>query len=262
MTDKPNPPARLAATVLLLRDGAEGLEVFMVVRHHQIDFASGALVFPGGRLETADHDIAASLPHAHDGDAPLRIAALRETFEECGVLLARPVGSSALVDGPRLAAIDAAHRPALNKGELSFAALLAEQQLIPATDSLTYCAHWITPEGRPKRFDTHFFMAEAPADQLAVHDGWESVESVWIRPQQAIDETNAGKRTLVFATRMTLTKLARHSTTAEALATARSEPVITIMPKPFITPEGRMIRIPAEAGFGGEVFPVLDKPAN
>src|ERR1700733_1825285 len=107
-----------AATIMLLRDGPAGLEVFMVVRHHEIDFAAGALVFPGGRVEDADHDIAA-------GDCPnlgrlttkalaFRIAAIRETFEECGVLLARPHGSDRLIDAATLKRLEDQHRGALN----------------------------------------------------------------------------------------------------------------------------------------------------
>ena len=119
-------PVRLASTILLLRDGAEELEVFMVVRHHQIDFASGALVFPGGSLDPDDSALAAD-PTRY-ADAPgldataraFRIAAIRETFEECGVLLARPRGSTALIDGARCAKLVAA------AASRSFAAMLAE----------------------------------------------------------------------------------------------------------------------------------------
>ncbi len=105
--------ARPAATVLLVRDGASGLEVFMVVRHHQIDFASGALVFPGGRVEPEDYVIAADPERCFAAaglDAAgraLRVAAIRETFEECGVLLARPRGANELIDAERCAAIRA-----------------------------------------------------------------------------------------------------------------------------------------------------------
>ncbi len=135
----------------------EGLEVFMVVRHQAIEFASGALVFPGGRVDPGDRAVAGTLPGGA-GAAPeagaLRIAAIRETFEESGVLLARPRGVPGLVDAARLAAIGAAHRAALCCGRRAFAEVLAAEDLVPATDRLVHFAHWITSPGwrwRPRR---------------------------------------------------------------------------------------------------------------
>ncbi len=258
-------PAKPASTVLLLRDGAEGLEVFMVVRHQAIEFASGALVFPGGRVDPGDRAVAGTLPGGA-GAAPeagaLRIAAIRETFEESGVLLARPRGVPGLVDAARLAAIGAAHRAALCCGRRAFAEVLAAEDLVPATDRLVHFAHWITPPSRPKRFDTHFFLADAPPDQLAVHDGGESVESLWVRPAQALAETDAGLRRLVFATRLNLMKLAGYATARDALAAARAAPVVTVRPQGVQTPDGqRMLRVPLAAGYGAELFPALDPPA-
>lgn len=259
MSDTPA-PARPASTVLLLRDGAEGLEVFMVVRHRQIEFASGALVFPGGRVEEGDAAIAA----AAAAGVPLgdfRIAGIRETFEECGVLLARPRSGGGMVPGGRLVALEAAHRAALCRGERAFGDVLAEEALAPAADALVHFAHWITPATRPKRFDTQFFLAAAPPDQLAAHDGGESVDSVWIRPAQAVAETNAGQRRLVFATRKNLEKLARFATVAEAVEAARAAPVVTVQPEMIRTGAGWRLRIPLEAGYGGDTFEVLDAPA-
>lgn len=229
-------PARPASTVLLLRDGRQGLEVFMVVRHHQIDFASGALVFPGGRVEAADLALAGG-----DPQGAFRVAAIRETWEECGVLLAAP------------GAVPAA--------EGDFAAMLAARGLRPDLDALAHFAHWITPVPVPKRFDTHFFLAAAPADQDAVHDGGEAVDSVWIRPLDALAEAEAGTRKVVFPTRMNLTKLARSTSVAEAFAAARARPVVTVQPIQRDTPEGRYLRIPAEADYGGEEFLAGDPPS-
>lgn len=259
-TPKPNVAARPAATVLLLRDGAEGLEVFMVIRHHAIDFASGAAVFPGGRLEEADREIAATL--SSDPVDCFRVAAVREAFEECGVLLATEATGGPLIGGARMKAVEDAHRAELNAGARGFATILQEEKLTPALDRMVHFAHWITPEGRPKRFDTHFFACEAPADQLAVHDGHEAVDSHWISPAKVIEETNAGRMTLVFATRLNLERLTRYKTVAEALDAARREPVVTVLPKFFKTDEGRFIRIPIEAGYGGDLYPAIDAPAN
>jgi 8-oxo-dGTP pyrophosphatase MutT (NUDIX family) len=229
-------PARPASTVLLLRDGAAGMEVFMVVRHHQIDFASGALVFPGGRVEPADAVIAGG-----DEAGAFRVAAVRETWEECGVLLARP-GVAPPAEG-------------------EFAAMLAARALVPDIGAMAHFAHWITPIPVPKRFDTHFFLAAAPADQDALHDGHEAVDSVWIRPRDALAAAEDGSRKVVFPTRMNLLKLARHDSVAEAFAAARATPVVTVMPEMRMGPEGRILRIPAAAGYGGEEFLAGDPPS-
>ncbi|WP_431272766.1 NUDIX hydrolase [Dankookia sp. P2] len=186
-------PARPASTVLLVRDGEQGIEVFMVVRNRQIEFAGGALVFPGGRVEKDDEALGGAEPL--DG---FRIAGIRETFEECGVLLARPRGEAALVDAVRLLGIEALHRARVARGEQPLSAMLAEERLEPAIDGMVQFAHWVTPLSRSKRFDTQFFLAAAPPDQLAVHDGHESEDSVWITPARAIEEANAGQRRLVF----------------------------------------------------------------
>ena len=229
-------PARPASTVLLLRDGAQGLEVFMVVRHHQIDFASGALVFPGGRVEPADAVLAGG-----DPALAFHVAAIRETWEECGVLLGCP------------------GTPAAAEGE--FAAMLAARGLVPDLSALAPFAHWITPVAVPKRFDTHFFLAAAPSDQDAVHDGGEAVDSVWIRPADALAAAEAGTRKVVFPTRMNLTKLARSNSVAEAFAAARAKPVVTVLPIQRDTPEGRYLRLPIEADYDGEEFLAGDPPS-
>ncbi len=229
-------PARPASTVLLLRDGPGGLEVFMVVRHHQIDFASGALVFPGGRVEAADAVLAGG-----NVAAAFRVAAIRETWEECGILLATP------------------GTPPAAEGE--FAAMLADRGLVPDSTCLAHFAHWITPIPVPKRFDTHFFLAAAPADQDALHDGHEAVDSVWIRPGDALAEAEAGTKKIVFPTRMNLNKLARSNSVAEAFAAARAKPVVTVQPIQRDTPEGRYLRIPIEADYDGEEFLAGDPPS-
>jgi 8-oxo-dGTP pyrophosphatase MutT (NUDIX family) len=247
-------PARPAATILLLRDAPTGPEVFMVVRHQQIEFASGALVFPGGRVEEGDKAIAAAaapeLPHAH-----FRIAGIRETFEECGVLLAHDHGGR-LVTGERLLAIEAAHRQKLCAGEIAFAALLEAERLAPIPQAMLPFAHWITPVDLPKRFDTHFFLAEAPPEQLAAHDGGEAVDSVWISPAQALEEAEQGLRTLLFPTRKNLERLTRFGSVAEAMATTRAGRVVTVQPEIVELDGQRMLRIPEEAGYGGPYFPV------
>ena len=242
---------RPAATVLLLRDGHSGIEVFMQVRHQDMKFASGALVFPGGRVDPEDH----ALAEGKGPDGALRIAAIRETFEESGVLLARPRGEPRLVSAGRLRAIAPVGR--------GFAQLLADENLVPAVDLLVHFAHWITPVHNPRRFDTHFFALAAPADQLAAHDGAESVESMWIAPRDVIAGSEAGRFKLVFATLMNLRRLDRYATVADALDAAARAPVVEVTPELVSRGEGniRQMRIPAEAGYGGELFTVDLPPA-
>ncbi len=256
MSDKPEVTARPASTVLLVRDGEQGLEVFMVVRNRAIDFAGGALVFPGGRVEPDDVEIAGG----ECLDA-FRIAGIRETFEECGVLLARPAGCPVMIGAETLLRIEDTHRAAMNRGERTLSELLAAERLQPATDAMLHFAHWVTPPGRSKRFDTQFFLAAAPPDQAAVHDGSESVESEWLRPADALREADAGRRTLVFATRRNLEKLARYATVAEALEAVAAYRVVTVMPELAKTEAGPRLRIPAAADYDGELFELLDKPA-
>ena len=160
---------RPASTVLLLRDGAGGeVEVFMMVRHYEIDFNSGALVFPGGSVDNGDQEIIAR-PELYSGGEGLdagslsfRIAAIRETFEESGILLARPRGSNSLVEPRRAAEIEGRDRAALCESKTTFLKVLSENEVVLALDELVPYAHWITPEGMPKRFDTWFFLAAAP----------------------------------------------------------------------------------------------------
>jgi 8-oxo-dGTP pyrophosphatase MutT (NUDIX family) len=261
--------ARPAATILLLRDGPEGIEVFMVVRHQAIDFAGGALVFPGGRVEESDHELAAQPEDCPNPDRldpkamAFRVAAIRETFEECGVLLARPRGSVELIDAETLNRLEDQHRGALNAGSIGFDAVLVSEGLQLAPDLLVHFAHWITPTTQSKRYDTHFFLAEAPASHLAVHDGWEAVESIWITPAQALADTDAGKYKLVFATAKNLEKLGQSSTVRQAMDAARMAKVVTVQPKGTKLEGGkRLMRIPEEAGYGGGEFVVDYMPAS
>jgi len=262
MTDtskKEAAPPRPATTVLLLRPSQEGdvsspLEVFMVVRHHQIDSFSGALVFPGGKLETADGDPrlrARSGPSEgiSDGELAFRIAGVREAFEECGILLARKRGQRALIGALDLKPIEDRWRDKLTKDEASIIDLVEAEDLELATDLMSPFAHWITPTFVPKRFDTWFFLAEAPADQVALHDGSESVDSVWIGAREAITEAEAGKRTLVHATLKNLELLAEGGTVAGALAQAKVRKIQTVQPWVEQREGKRYLHLPPGAGY-------------
>ena len=256
MPDQSPVPANPSATVLLLRDGENGLEVFMVERHRKIDFASGALVFPGGKLDPADAALARARPA--DGLTPeetaFRLCGIRETFEEAGILLARDEAGGPLVGGARLDHLQDRYRDKLHANEISLGDIQAAEGIHYACDHMTPFAHWITPKVAPKRFDTMFYLAAAPDEQLGDHDGRESVDSVWITPAQALADQAAGKRSIVFATRLNLEKLGRASAVDEAFANAAGEALVTVEPTMEDADGGRIFRIPAEAGYGGSEF--------
>ena len=246
---------RLSATILLLRNVQDLLEVFMVERHHEIDFAEGALVFPGGKTESSDalSELRAFCSGADpdlEHENTVRVAAIRETFEECGVLLARPRGKRDLVDGTRLESIAHRYRDELQKGDCTMLDLVRAEDLELAFDLLVPFAHWITPEFMPKRFDTHFFLVAAPPDQLAVHDGLESVDSLWTTIPHALELEKTGQRTIIFPTLENMKKLGRSDSVAAALENARCDTIVTVMPKFSKDPDGTMMmEIPKDAGY-------------
>src|SRR6201996_199663 len=229
--------ARAASTILLLRDGVpDGIEVFMMVRHREIEFSSGALVFPGGSVDAADREMIAG-PELYSGgegcDAAalsFRIAAIRETFEESGILLARPRGSNELVEAKQASHIEAGHRAALAERKTTFLDVLVHSGMVLALDELVPYAHWITPEGMPKRFDTWFFLAVAPPERLGAHDGRESTESLWLSPREAVAGGASGRFKLPFPTTRNLIKLGKQPNVREALDDAKAKPVVTVMP--------------------------------
>jgi 8-oxo-dGTP pyrophosphatase MutT (NUDIX family) len=255
---------RQASTVLLLRDStaAKEIEIFMMVRHHQIEFNSGALVFPGGSVDNNDREIAAD-PALYSGGERLgadalgfRIAAIRETFEESGILLARPKGSKALLDAKRAGEIEAAHRADLNDRKTTFLKVLTDNGLVLGLDALVPYAHWITPEGMPKRFDTWFFLAAAPPDQLGAHDGKESTDSIWLSSREALEGGENGRFKLPFPTTRNLIRLGKQASVKAALDDSQGRDIVTVMPVMTRLNGGRQLRIPKEAGYDGELFEV------
>jgi 8-oxo-dGTP pyrophosphatase MutT (NUDIX family) len=230
-----------AATLMLVRDGANGLEVLMIERHRD-SFFPGAMVFPGGQVDAEDgapETLARcrAVPGADDAAMALRVAAIRESYEEAGILLARRRGEARLLGASDFA-----------RGE--FASLLAGGEIELATDRLVPFAHWVTPERSPKRYDTRFFVTRAPEGQAPVADGHEAVEILWLRPGAALEEAEAGRRRLVFATRLNLMRLATSEDVSGALAAAASVPVAgPICPEIYDTPSGPRIRIPEGLGY-------------
>lgn len=220
-------PAVDSASILLLRDGDEGLEVFMLERHVESDFAGGAYAFPGGKLDPGDRrlsparhrglDAAAArglLGVGYDQDAlGLYVAAVRETFEEAGVLLAtrrgQPVTARDLVQ-PAFA--DARARLAARGSTWDWHAWLATEQLVLDLDALAFWSWWVTPDGLHKRYSTRFFLAVVPPEQADAlrHDAVEATDSRWTTPSAALEDQRAGRATIVYPTRQNLAALTEH----------------------------------------------------
>lgn len=226
---------RDSATVILLREEEPGFSVFMVRRHAKSGFMAGAYVFPGGTLDAADRtpsllarvagrapDEAARVIAEDDGERALalHVAALRETFEEVGVLLA---------DGADPATLEDARRR-LNAGELSFEALVAELDVRLRADALTPLSRWVTPEVEPRRYDARFFLARAPREQRAMHDRVEVTAGEWLRPRDALERGARGEIQLPPPTLRTLECLLAFTTLEQALEDAASRPPPLVRP--------------------------------
>lgn len=233
----PKSPRPSAAVVLARELLTGGFEVFMVRRHIKSEFVPDAFVFPGGSVKPQDIEAelvpglcapVASGPTALGSG--FRVAALRECFEEAGVLLARrgdrPLAITA-ADIPRFAA----YRDALYADQTTLADIAARDELTLATDDLLWWAHWITPEAMPRRFRAHFFLAPMPEQQEAVHDQRETTAGRWITPQDALDDFARGEFPLVFATIHQLRELAQVASLAVASQRFTGTVPRTIMPR-------------------------------
>jgi len=227
---------RPAATILLVRD--DPLEVLMV-RRHQKQFFSSALVFPGGLVDDSDRSeewfdlVEGADSLDHDARA-LRIAGFRETYEETGMLLARGANGAHVAGRSASASFLETVRESGGRLHLS--------ELVPF-------GHWITPERSPKRFDTHFFVCHAATNQEAVCNEDETVALEWATPHSILDRAAAGESSILFPTRMNVSRLAESASAAEALAAARTRPVFTVRPRVEKRPGGIAVLIPAEAGY-------------
>jgi len=252
----PAPTAiRQAATVLLLRDGAAGLEVYLLRRTKGMPFAGGMSAYPGGGVDErdGDTDLAWTGPPPADWAAAfgcderlareLVCAAVRETFEEAGVLLAGPADGSGVV--PDVSGDDwEAQRQELLARELSLAELLAARGLALRADLLRPFAHWITPPPERRRYDTKFFAALLPVGQEARDVSGEADEAVWTTPDAALQEHRAGSRPMLPPTIHTLGQLAGFPDAASALAGSPPAPLEPISPTFEQTPEGHWAVLP------------------
>lgn len=232
----------------------------MVVRHHQIDFASGALVFPGGKVSSGDsnpalRDRCSGQENWSDDALGLGVAAIRESFEESGILLARKSGEATLINNTGLNTLNH-YRSALEQKETTMEALTHQENLTLAMDQLHHFAHWVTPDLMPKRFDTHFYLAKAPEDQIGSHDGRESVDSIWISPEQALKDADEGKLKVIFPTRMNLMRLAQYNNVQEAIDACAQQHVVKVMPWTEQRESGPVLCIPSDAGYDVTELPL------
>jgi len=255
----PDPPAvpRDSATVIVVRDGAEGIEVFMLERHLNSDFAGGAYVFPGGTIDERDLDPAAATyldgPAAGDAatliDAPheralaFHLCAIRETFEEAGILLARKDGAPIKLTGDERYA---ERRRVLCDRSGSLAAFATEFGVRFAGDLLHYFSRWVTPAFSPKRYDARFFVAEMPEGQEPLHDDVETTASTWIRPADAIAQAREGLFSIIFPTRKTLEQLAVFDDSNELIASTFGKKIEAILPTVVIADGQAKVVLPGD----------------
>jgi 8-oxo-dGTP pyrophosphatase MutT (NUDIX family) len=258
---------RPAATVLLVRDGdgsTAPLEVLMVRRNPRSVFVGGAYVFPGGAVDPADAgpdaedcstgrtDAAASqILGVSAGGLAYWVAALRECFEEAGLLLAyRPDGTLLTLDDPATSTRFSAHRADVNAGRRRFVDVCRSEGLHLAADRVHYFAHWITPDGAPRRYDTRFFVAVAPSGQTAAHDAAETVADEWVRPADALERHRAGEIEMMVPTVRSLQDIGRFRTAGELIAAAAAVGAgPTVEPRVIIEGRGARITLPGDPGY-------------
>ena len=249
-----------AATLVLLRETTPGVEVLLTQRHSANKFAGGDFVFPGGKIEVDDNpdDAVAwcagldpERAAARIGAADRRTAvgywvgAIRETFEEIGVLLAYDAaGRPARIDAPRFAD----YRAAVQKDNRAFWAMVRAENLRLATDRLVFFAHWITPEESPYRYDTHFFAAPMPDGQTPTADDHEVVAMRWLSPLGAIDAFKRGEISLRNPTVQNL-KLVDGTSVKEIAARLEAREVPVIRPRVIVEGDKRRVLLPGDPGW-------------
>jgi 8-oxo-dGTP pyrophosphatase MutT (NUDIX family) len=257
-TDTPNAesvPVRDAATVMLLRDGPSGLEVFMLRRNLNSDFVGGAYVFPGGAIDNSDGEQAVeqycigrtdTMASRHlgidQGGLAFWVGAIRESFEEAGLLFAaHPDGRPLEIDESNCERFTAL-RSKVDAGEIGLAAVCQQESIRLRVDEMHYWSRWVTPLGAPRRYDTRFFVGSAPTGQTPLHDDHEVIAHLWIAPMEALERHRAGEFELIFPTVRSLESLCGFATAVDAIAHARTiEHVDPIQPK--IITDGQSLRI-------------------
>jgi len=244
---------RPAATVVLVRDTDGGAEVLLLRRHDRSGFAADAWVFPGGTVDEEDRD--AALPVLCDGPRPAEwaealgvkdateafgyvVAAVRETFEETGILLASPRVTRESPSRPADAAELADYRGSVLAGRIGLREVAVNAGVQIATDRLTYIAHWITPEPEPRRYDTRFFLAPVPPGAEHLLHEPEMVEARWMAAGEAVERFRSGEMKMLPPTVHTLRELAAFATVAEMQKGLGGRRVPAILPRMRRHPEG------------------------
>ena len=254
--DPESVPVRDAATVMLVRDGDAGLEVCMLQRNLRSDFVGGAYVFPGGGVDPgdADGDVHAVCVGRDDAGASAQVgvergglafwvAAIRESFEEAGVLLASDErGETLSFAHPEVAARFAQHRVEVDAGRRRLVEVCSAERVRLDVGAMHYFSRWVTPLGAPRRYDTRFFVAAAPPEQEALHDDREVIGTRWLTPTAALAEHRAGSMTMIFPTVRTMVALERFERASEALAHAASQSSVDAL-VPMLRDEGGGLRL-------------------
>jgi 8-oxo-dGTP pyrophosphatase MutT (NUDIX family) len=247
--DPASVPIRPAATVMLVRDTIGSLEVFMMRRTTKAAFAGGMYVFPGGAVDETD----GSRGDSTRRDSSYEMASIRECFEEAGVLLACDRdGCTVRFDSPDVQSRFAAYRHTVHAGERSMTSVLDAEGLTPRLDDLAWVAHWITPFGEVRRFDTRFFVAAMPEDQDPLHDDIETVDSLWVRPSDALERAASGELLMLPPTVANLRFLADHRNVDDVMDAARRVGTPPrILPKVVWGDDGRIVNLlmPGDDGY-------------
>lgn len=258
------PVVRDAATVMLVRDSDQGMEVFMLRRNLNSAFVAGAYVFPGGAVDDSDRlaDLEAICTGMSDAEASQRlgihqgglaywVAAVRECFEEAGVLLAhRPGGDVLSLTDASTVTRFAEYRHRVDHGEQRLVEVCLQEDLVLAVDRIHYFSHWITPPGGVRRYDTRFFVTAAPPEQVPLHDNRETIAHLWVRPADALRRYQLGELELVFPTIRNLQAIATYERSADLLAAAAElGPVPTMRPRVLSDRSGARILFPGDAGY-------------
>lgn len=258
-----------AATVILMRPGrtGSGLEVLMVLRHPRNKFVADSYVFPGGALDEEDCeemfeplcrglDLGAAAALIPDMPTPGRalgawVAAVRETFEEVGIMLAyNRDGRILTFRGDSEAARFREYRRLLNQRSIVLRNILEKEKLTLATDRIFYYSHWITPELSPIRYNVRFFTAVAPEDQVPGHDGHELTGHVWITPGEALQANREGRFRMVLPTIITLTELALFDSMESVIRSTRNKQIPAILTRLIQNEKGYVEIMPDGTHFG------------
>lgn len=248
---------RPAATVMMVRDAPQGYEILMLRRNLNSDFVGGAHVFPGGGVDEADATTSAEqlVKGRTDAQASKRlglssgglayyVACLRELFEEAGVLIARTSSGDLLrFDDPEVASRFRAYRRAVNDGSVRFLDVISNEGLFLDLEALEYVAHWVTPVGPPRRYDTRFFVALCPPAQLAAHDDNETVADVWLQPKDALLRHERGDFEMIFPTIKNLEAIADLQSANDVLLYARNKENIPKIEPQIIERDGEAVII-------------------